>query len=136
MDLNALEKQLIIDEEIRLKPYNCSEGKLTIGIGRNLEDRGLSLEEAMFLLHNDIASTMKECEQLPFWLKLSDVRQQVVANMCFNMGMPKLLGFKRMMAALADGHYIAAAIEMEGSLWFSQVGDRAVRLVKMMREGK
>ena len=121
---------------MRTKPYLDSEGILTIGVGRNLEDKGLSEDEVMYLLKGDIDDALQECQRLiPNWRVMNGVRKQVMVNMAFNLGMPRLLGFKRMMAALRIGDYEKAAIEMKDSKWARQVGDRALELAEMMDRG-
>lgn len=128
---------LILDHEgMRLKPYRCTAGKLTIGAGRNLEDEGISVEEAMFLLRNDLMGTKDMLARvIPCWHKLSDNRKMVLIDMCYNLGMPRLLKFKMMLAALVTGDYNRAAREMLDSKWAKQVGQRAKTLAAMMREG-
>ncbi len=126
--------QLIANEGLRLKVYRCPAGKLTIGVGRNLEDNGITKDEAVMLLENDISRVERELDQkLPWWRQLSEVRQRVVMDMSFNMGLPSLLGFKQTLAALKRGDYEAAAKGMEDSKWYEQVPVRAARLVAMMR---
>lgn len=138
--------QLDRDESIRLKPYrdNCKEigfegrqGKLTIGIGRNLDDRGISKEEARYLRDNDVAAVTAELRRhLPWVSELDGARFGVLQNMGFNMGVPGLLEFRHMLAWLQAGNYIKAAAEMTDSLWYPQVGARAARLVKQMITGE
>ena len=121
----------------KLKLYRCTAGKLTIGIGRNIEDNGISDDEAEYLLANDI----KECREtlarnLLFWPELCEVRQAVLLDMCFNMGWPRLSGFKNMIAALAVNDFSLAAAEMIDSRWARQVPNRAGCLIKMMTLGQ
>jgi len=126
-------------EGLKLKPYydTAVPPRLTIGYGRNLEDRGITGLEAEYLLENDIAKVLRELRlNLPCWEHLSDVRQVVLADMCFNLGLNGLLKFKRMIRALEDKHYIDAAKEMLDSVWANQVGRRANELAFMMREDK
>ena len=96
-------------EGLKLKPYTDTVGKLTIGYGRNLDDVGVSVDEAETMLANDIAVAETELQSYPWYVKLDPVRRSVVANMCFNMGLPKLLEFKHMISYLQTGLYIAAA---------------------------
>lgn len=132
----ALMNQLSTDEDVKLKPYRDSVGKLTIGIGRNLDDVGITRNEAFALLANDVARVERELDTtLPWWRQMPEARQQVLANMCFNMGMDRLLGFQHMLAALQVGHWDEAAAEMLDSKWAKQVGNRAQRLATMMRNG-
>jgi len=137
MNRDLLEAELTRDEGLRLKPYRCTAGKLTIGVGRNLEDSGISEDEAGYLLRNDIARIESELDDhLPWWRDLrSDARQRVLANMAFNLGIGGLLKFQRMLVAAKNGNYEIAANEMLGSLWARQVGNRATRLANMMRAG-
>src|SRR5438105_4864784 len=87
MNLDALRKELIRDEALRLKPYKDTVGKLTIGVGRNLDDKGISEAEAAVLLENDIAEHVALLDaKLSWWRKLDEARQNALANMCFNMG--------------------------------------------------
>lgn len=138
MDRKRLMTQLGIDEGRRKKLYKdtATPPKWTIGVGRNIEDRGLRDDEIDLMLANDIDEAVGiACTLCPQYGKLDDVRQEVLVNMAFNMGMPKLSGFKRFFAALSEKNYSQAADEMKDSAWYRQVGDRAVRLVYAMRFG-
>lgn len=136
MWLKTIEEQLILHEGLRLKPYKCPAGYLTIGVGRNLETKGISREEALFLLRNDIKEIERALSKYDWYTKLDPIRQKVLIDMCFNLGLAGLLQFKRMIAALAAGDYKRAADEMVDSAWYHQVGTRARRLVEMMRTGE
>lgn len=136
MDIEELRRQLAIDEGYSDKPYRCSEGKLTIGYGRNLKDKGISQAEGDFLLENDIAEVKADLEALPIYRQQDKVRRTVLANMCYNLGRPKLLKFKKMWFALSLNDYELAAKEMLDSRWARQVGDRALRLATIMRTGR
>lgn len=119
-----------------LRPYKDSVGKLTIGVGRNLDDVGISRSEALTLLENDIARACKDLDtNLPWWRQLSDTRQQVLADMCFNLGIRRLQGFRKALEAMRAGAWYEAADQMLDSTWASQVGSRAIRLADMMRSG-
>ena len=136
MNRDLLTQELERDEGIRLKVYKDSLGIETIGIGRNLRDVGISKAEAYMLLGADIDSVERDLDRaLPWWRQLSDNRQRVLANMCFNLGINRLLGFKNTLAAMKEGRYADAAEGMLASKWASQVGQRAVRLANMMKEG-
>ena len=122
-------EQLKKHEGLRLKPYLCSAGKKTIGYGRNLEDNGISEKEAEILLDNDIISHLGEiCIKIPFFDRLPDEAKGVLLNMGFNLGVNRLLKFKKFIKALEDEDYSKAAAEMEDSRWYRQVGIRAVEL--------
>lgn len=136
MDKQALLKQLIDDEGVRLKPYRDTAGKLTIGIGRNLDDRGISMSEATAMCENDINAVCNELDrEIPWWKQMSEARQLVFANMLFNLGLVRFKGFKGMLARAKEGRYSEAADEMLDSKWAKQVGMRAARLAMMMRKG-
>lgn len=136
MDKIALAKQLTIDEGLKDKPYLDTVGKLTIGVGRNLHDVGLSPDEIQYLLGNDIKRVEGDLDvALPWWRDMTEARQQVLANMCFNLGVGGLLGFKNTLAAMKAGRYEEAATGMRQSLWARQVGERSERLAKRMSTG-
>jgi lysozyme len=132
----SIEEQLILHEGMRLRPYRCTAGKLTIGVGRNLEDKGISHHEAMMLLRNDIAEVTSQLEQFDWFRALGPVRRKVLVDMAFNLGLDGLMGFRRMIEALKRADYEAAADEMVNSRWYRQVGERGRRLERMMRTGK
>lgn len=137
MDAPKLSKQLRKDEGLKLKVYKDSVGKLTIGVGRNLEDTGVTEEEATLLLSNDIARTKTDLDKaLPWWRELDDARQNVLMNMAFNMGTSGLLEFKVMLGAARLGNWQAAHDAMLNSRWARQVGGRAERLATTMLTGE
>lgn len=129
-------EQLVRDEGIRLFPYRDSVGKLTIGVGRNLEDVGISQSEAMHLLNNDVERTIWELEKkLPWFSALEEVRRMVLVNMGFNMGVGGLLEFAKTLSLVRNGQHALAAEEMLDSKWARQVGARALRLAEQMSTG-
>jgi lysozyme len=135
-DRAALIRQIRLHEGERLKPYRCTAGKLTIGVGRNLDDRGITREESAMLLDGDIRLLEIELfRALPWASALDDVRQRVLLDMAFNLGLPGLLLFKRTLEAIRTGQYQQAATMMLDSLWARQVGQRAERLARMMATG-
>jgi lysozyme len=130
---NILE-QLKRDEGLRLKPYKDTVGKTTIGIGRNLDDVGISEDEAIILLHNDLAKVAGQIRAaLPWAEQLGPIRGSVLGNMAFNMGIAGLLNFHKFLTAVRLGNYDQAASEMLDSKWASQVGTRAQRLAQQIR---
>lgn len=131
----SLRDDLIRHEALRLKPYEDSEGILTIGVGRNLEDVGLSRDEVLYMLDNDIKSTLAECQRFSWFDGLSQERKDVVANMMFNLGWNRFNGFKKTIAAIEAGDYNTAAVEMLDSKWARQVKGRAVELSRRMARG-
>ena len=136
MNDELLRAELVRDEGLRLKPYRCTAGKLSIGVGRNLDDVGISKSEALAMLDADIERTAAELDRrLPWWRHLDEVRQRVVLNMAFNLGVSGLIGFRRTLAAISAGKFEDAASEMLRSKWAEQVGERAQRLAAMMARG-
>ncbi len=137
IDRDAMIRQLRLHEGERLKPYRCTAGKLTIGVGRNLEDRGITAQESAYLLGNDIDHHWRQLVQaLPWVTQLDAVRQQVLLDMAFNLGIAGLLGFKNTLATIRAGKYEQAAAMMLQSRWAGQVGRRAERLSRMIATGK
>lgn len=165
LNLDRLEDQLILHESLRLLPYDDAtgktvqpgehyRGKLTIGVGRNLDgnpltkaevahighncrEKAITKEQALYLLSNDIAHvTATLDENLPWWEHLDEVRARVIFDMCFNMGIVTLLKFKNTLSFVRTGNYESAAANMRKSSWYWQVGRRGVRLSNMMETGK
>ena len=141
-----------------LRVYQDSLGIDTIGIGRNLEDRGISKQEldamdipnintiyehgiteadAVYLATNDVQIVENELLAAhPCVAELDSVRQLVLVDMAFNMGVPRLRGFKKMWAAIHKGDYTTAAKEMLDSRWANQVKSRSTILANMMHVGE
>lgn len=160
--MHKLVAELTRDEGLRLQTYRCTARKLTIGIGRNLDDVGISESEARIfgctsaaqalalvkrdgvtrlqaesLFANDIVGCERDLDRkLRWWRNLDDVRQRVLLNMCFNLGISRLLGFRNTLRMVEHREFEDAAAGMLQSLWARQVGDRALRLSAMMRTGK
>jgi|TARA_E500000318_G_scaffold7976_1_gene7335 lysozyme len=136
-DREKLIQKLIEHEGLELKPYKDTLGILTIGIGRNLEDRGISEDEAVYLAKNDVQIVEKELlAAQPCVDTLDSVRQLVLIDMAFNMGVPRLLKFKNMWAAIQENKFDIAAKEMLDSRWATQVKSRSVKLANMMHKGE
>lgn len=132
-----LRQQLVRHEGLRLKPYKCTSGKLTIGIGRNIEDMGISESEAFIMLDNDINYyTRNLYNAKPIVRQLNPARRNVLINMAFNLGVPRLMKFKKMWLAIEIGYYDDAANEMLDSKWANRVGNRAKELSEQMRTGE
>lgn len=128
-------ESLIRDEGLELKPYRDSVGKLTIGIGRNLDDKGISESEARMLLANDVDDAWRDLDNnCPWWTTMPEPAQAALLNQCFNLGWPRLSTFKKMLAALERGDYHGAAAEAEDSKWFRQVGERGKRVADLYRD--
>lgn len=161
--MKSIEEQLILHEGVRLEVYRCPAGYNTIGVGRNLDTVGLSRDEqlrvlgvsgspsseviallklrgitkgeAIFLLGNDVHQCVSDLEPFEWYQVLDPVRQKVMLDMRFNLGLKGLLGFRATIAALKVKDYNRAAAQMTQSRWYDQVGNRAKRLVSMMRTG-
>ena len=149
-------KQLAIHEGIELSVYKDSLGIDTVGIGRNLEHRGIAdlelahinktmseiyedgitEEDAYFLAERDIDIVEGELfAAKPICNRLDGIRQMILLDMAFNMGIPRLMKFKKMWANIEGNHYELAAIEMLDSLWADQVKGRATKLSEAMKTG-
>jgi lysozyme len=135
--IDDLIKQLRRDEGEVLHAYHCSEGWLTIGVGRLIDAKkggGITREEAAYLLGNDIQRVTRELQSsLPWVIRLSEPRMGVLMNMCFQLGLGGLLKFKNTLALIRDGRYDEAATEMLASTWAKQTPERARRLADQMR---
>ncbi len=132
----TLLKQIKRHEGFRQFPYRCTEKKLTIGYGRNLDDKGITREEAENLLINDLAHTQYKLELiLPWMMEIAEARRNALVNMAFNMGVYGLLTFRRMLAAMQTCQYDKAADEALNSKWARQVGGRSQELAEQIRTG-
>lgn len=137
MNREKLIAQLSIDEGRKPRIYRDTVGKWTGGVGRNLSDRPFFENEIDLMLNNDITLVEVQLDdKLPWWRTMTDARQNVLLNMCFNLGIDRLLGFKNTLAYMKAGNYNKAADGMLSSLWAKQVGDRAKRLAATMRTGE
>lgn len=161
---HSLEDQLILHEGLRLEVYKCPADYWTVGVGRNLEgkpltdeeqehilgagglkpdqvidtlkERGVTKDEALFLLANDIEDAIKDLSNFDWFEGLDPVRKKVVIDMRYNLGPTRFRQFRRMIAALSVGDYKVASWEMQDSQWYHQVGNRSKRLVEMMASGE
>ncbi len=128
---------LKVHEGYEQYPYKDSLGITTIGYGRNLESRGISEEEASFLLACDIKLAEDELmDRYDYFWTISGVRKCVIINMQVNLGASRLSQFKKMHQALEDRDYDLASAEMLDSKWARQVGQRAHTLAEVMRTNR
>jgi lysozyme len=135
--MTALDSLIIRHEGLRLKPYRDSMGLLTIGIGRNLDQVGISNDEALYLFANDKAKVIASCRGNFEWFdKLAPVRQMVVVDMVFNLGIEGFKKFQKTLYYIRAGLYENASLEMLDSTWARQVKGRALELSAMMRTGE
>ena len=116
-------------------PYKDSVGKLTTGYGRNISDRGFSEDEVSLMLQNDMQDAIDDARKFHWFDALNDVRQEVVVNMVFNLGLSRFRGFRNTISYIEEGRFDQAAREMLDSLWADQVGHRAQELSRMMASG-
>lgn len=137
--MSKLSDQLRIHEGVRTHAYKCSANMITVGVGRNLDENGgigLSDDEIDYLLENDIKRCKQELVGLSWFADLDAVRQDAIVNLCFNLGLTRLMGFKNAMGAMAVGDYEKAADEFLDSRWANQVGQRALDVTHMIRTGE
>ena len=135
-DHQRLVEQLMLHEGVRSKPYMDTVGKITIGVGRNLSDVGLSDDEIFYLLNNDLDEVLRDLETFPWFAELDPIRQRVMADLRFNLGPDRFRGFKMMLRCMASGDHAGASNALRSSVWFSQVRTRGPRLVDMLRTGE
>lgn len=148
-EMVIVQNMLIEDEGLELRPYfdccgkffrecDCApQGKLTIGIGRNIEDIGLSENEAIDLQLNDIKRVSSLIDRsFPWFEKLSTPRRIVIVSMVFNLGLDGVKEFQKMIQSIESGDFENAGNEMLDSKWASQVKDRSVRLAQIMKTGQ
>ena len=149
---NQLIQQLKRHEGFRSRVYKCTAGHNTIGYGYNLDANPLKLTnyELVKFRNEGIEQNVAEwllirmadkctgelASSLNWFESLDHVRQCVLINMCFNLGLKGLLGFKNTLAMVSVGEYEEAAKNMLKSKWAEQVKTRAVELSEQMRTGK
>lgn len=162
-DMAELALELASDEGRRRRRYRCTERKLTIGIGHNLEgkrfrpgtwaaivaehphirnallDEVLELSDELIdrILADDVEDAIADLDAIWVgWRELSERRRRALINLSFQMGRVRLLTFRRFWAALKAGNYDAAADELIDSDWFHQTqASRTERVIRFVREG-
>jgi lysozyme len=136
MNYHATIDQIKRHEGLKLKPYKCTAGKLTIGYGRNLEDRGIDKDEAEQMLLRDMCEAEEKLFDKGLLDGLNDARKAVLINMCFQLGITGLLKFEKMIAAIDRKEWEVAAKEMLASRWANQTPNRAKELHDQMLTGE
>lgn len=136
MNYHSTIAQIKRHEGLKLKPYKCTAGKLTIGYGRNLEDNGITADEAHEMLLRDMCEVEESLFNANVLDGLNDARKAVLINMGFQLGVNGLLKFKNMLAAVQYHEYELAAKEMLNSLWAKQTPNRAKELADQMLTGE
>ena len=145
MNIDQLRDTLKIDEGVKYEIYNDHLGYPTFGIGHLVvesdEEHGkpvgetVTQERVQSLFNLDIAITIEDCKRLyPDFDELPEEAQLIIANMCFNLGYPRLSKFKDMKAAVNARDWGAAGAAMIDSRWYTQVPNRARRLVDRMKK--
>ncbi len=135
--MNKLHRLLIKHEGKMNFPYEDSTGHISIGVGRNLTDRGLSDSEVFMLLNNDLEISVTELTTaFPWFAELNEARQDALISMHYNLGLPRMSKFRKTLKLLEEGSFHAASLEMLDSKWADQVGKRARDLSKMIATGE
>lgn len=134
--MTDIKKMIKSHEGLRLKLYKDSVNKWSLGYGRNIEDMGISKEEADYLFESDYKRVQKELLTLPWYLGLKLNARDALTDMCFNMGLTRLLEFKTMIMYLQAKNYTGASKEILNSKWATQVGQRAKDVALLMTQGE
>lgn len=135
--IRNIEQLLELHEGRRNTVYRCTAGKLTIGIGHNLEANPISDAAIDVILDDDITAVERDLERTyPWYARLDHVRKMAMVDLCFNLGITKLKMFLTTMREMSLGNFEAAANALTDSLWFKQVGTRGPRIVRMIRTGE
>lgn len=136
MNLDAIKSSLRNHEGESLKMYKCPAGKWTVGVGHNIEDRPISKRASNVILEDDIEVAIAELDRaFQGWRLHSDAVQDVLVELSFAMGAPRLEGFKKMWAALQVRNYKEAAKELLDSEWAREVKGRATTLAEKIKNG-
>jgi len=130
---NKLIEDIKFEEGYRQFPYRCTEDKLTIGYGFNLDDVGLSKQECDLILNYRIAKIISSVKSSLYFLDIKDEAWEILYHMAYQIGLNGLLKFKNMIKCLEKQDYVGASIEMVDSKWYGQTTNRAIRLVDKMK---
>lgn len=137
MNRKNLIDTLVRHEGLRHKPYEDTTGHISIGVGRNLDGMGLSDDEIFYMLQNDITRCERELTNaFPWYSHLNSPRQEAMINLAFNLGIPRLRGFRNAIRAMAVKDFEEAADHFLDSKWAKQVGKRAFEVTYMIRTGE
>ena len=121
-----------------IQPGTTVRGWVTVGYGRNLIGRGITLPEAEYLLSNDLAVVEAELNRLlPEWNRWAEPRQWALFELAYNMGAARFIaGWPRTIAAMRAGRWTEVASVLATSKWRNQVGDsRALPIIRAMQRG-
>jgi lysozyme len=137
MNIERIKETLIKHEGLRLDMYKDSLGIYTIGVGHNIQDRGITARVAAVMLEEDIDVAVEDLKRnVSFFDDLPEAAQEALVNLCFNMGIPRLMQFKKTLSFLREGKYDKAANELLDSRYASQVGYRALEVAQMIRSAQ
>lgn len=135
VDLSSIYTTLRADEGERLSPYRCTEGFLTVGVGHNLDAKPISKRASQVILEDDVADVLAELDRaLPWWRGLPARRGEALVYMGFQLGVPGLVKFRKMLAALQAGDGVEAQKQALDSRWADQTPARARRIAAMLKE--
>lgn len=136
--MEKLIEMIKVHEGVSHHVYKCPAGYETIGVGRNISVVGLGLDdqEIDYLLTNDIMRCYKELGTFQWFVKLDENRQFAIIDMCFNLGLTRLLKFKNMISALQQEDWEEASAQALDSAWALQVGNRAQKIATILRTGE
>jgi lysozyme len=138
MDQSRLEKTIVNDEGFSQTIYQCSAGKWTIGIGRNVQDKGITYAEAMHLLKNDILECTQDLQRVfgDQFERLPDHTQEALINMRFQLGPGSFRTFRKFIAAIKAWDFAEAERQGLDSKWAkNDTPGRAKRVLKVLRHG-
>ena len=136
MNIEQLKKEIQFDEGKDLKPYRDPTGHITIGIGRNLDNTGISEEECALMFKNDIERVMQSLDRaLPWWTTLPDPVARGLCNMTFNLGLGGVLQFKTTLGFLRAHEFEEAAASVMHSLAARQLPNRYGRIAALFKQG-
>ncbi len=135
MNTKEIKKQLIRHEGLRLMPYKCTAGKLTIGVGHNLEANGITEGIAMLMLDNDLSEVLHFLTtEFKNFYRFPEQIQHVLVDMRFQLGGAGFMKFKKMILAIDNTDWDEMIIQMKDSAWYYQVPNRANNLIEMVKE--
>ena len=137
--MNHMIEMLKRHEGVETHAYKCTAGKTTIGVGRNIDPEGgigLTMQEIDFLLQNDVDRVEEELVRTLPWVEhIEWARMDALVNICFNLGLPRFLKFKKALAAAEGQEWELCADEFMDSRWSKQVGQRAIEVTDLIRSG-
>ena len=134
MDMVRLRETITRHEGSRLQMYQDSLGIWTIGVGHNIQEKGISPKVMELMLDEDLEEAISELKRsVSFFSKMPQQVQEALVNLRFNMGIPRLMQFKKTLALLREGDFESAADELLDSRYAEQVGRRALEIADMIR---